>query len=64
MKIKFSHVLLYNFINAEKKSMLSKWSHCDDQVKVQSSARIKIWFLANLGLVRSSESDGQKLSSS
>ena len=41
MKIKFSHVLLYNFINAEKKSMLSKWSHCDDQVKVQSSAQDK-----------------------
>ena len=37
MKIKFSYVLLYTLINAEKKSMLSKWSHCDDQVEVQSS---------------------------
>lgn len=49
MKIKFSYVLLNNIINAEKKSMLSKWSHCDDQVKVQSS--IQNGFGADLGLV-------------
>ena len=35
MKI-IRHVVLYNIINAEKKSMLTKWSHCDDQVTVQS----------------------------
>ena len=35
MKI-IKHVVLYNIINAEKKSMLTKWSHCDDQVTVQS----------------------------
>ena len=35
MKI-IKHVVLYNIINAEKKSMLTKWSHCDDQVMVQS----------------------------
>ena len=35
MKI-IRHVVLYNIINAEKKSMLTKWSHCDDQATVQS----------------------------
>ena len=35
MKI-IKHVVLYNIINAEKKSMLTKWSHCDDQATVQS----------------------------